>query len=62
MKSSGYGTARFPVLYQSFKSADDIGRTINRSRSYVFKALKEGFTEREWQMLNAEINERKEIK
>lgn len=61
MKTMNPGTARFPVLYRNFKSADDIGRTINRSRSYVFKALKDGFTDREWEMLNASINERKEI-
>jgi len=61
MKTTNPGQARFPVLYQNFKSADDIGRTINRSRSYVFKALKDGFTDREWEMLNASINERKEI-
>lgn len=61
MKTMNPGTAKFPVLYQFFKSADDIGRTINRSRSYVFKALKDGFTDREWEMLNASINERKEI-
>ena len=62
MRTNRPGTMKYPFLYQSFSSADEIGKIINRSRSYVFKALKEGFTEREWQMLNAEINERKEIK
>lgn len=58
MKTTRPGHAKFPVLYRNFGSADEIGRTINRSRSYVFKALKVGFTEREWEMLNAKINER----
>lgn len=58
MKTTRPGQAKFPVLYRNFGSADEIGRTINRSRSYVFKALKVGFTEREWEMLNAKINER----
>ena len=62
MKTTRPGQAKFPVLYRNFGSADEIGRTINRSRSYVFKALKDGFTEREWEMLNAKINERLEIK
>ena len=58
MKTTRPGQAKFPVLYRNFGSADEIGRTINRSRSYVFKALKVGFTEREWEMLNAKTNER----
>lgn len=56
MKTRHAGTTRFPKLYQNFSSADEIGKTINRSRSYVFKALKVGFTEREMVMLNERIN------
>lgn len=60
MKTLKAGSAKYPKLYQSFRSAAEIGKTINRSRSYVFKALKEGFTEREWEMLNERIaNEQK---
>lgn len=42
---------RFPRLYQAFRSSQEIADTINRSRSYVKKALKDGFTDREKQML-----------
>ncbi len=55
MKRMNDGTCRFPKLYQNFKTADEIGKVINRSRSYVFKALKVGFTEREWNLLNERI-------
>ena len=55
MKTTSLGTKRFPKLYQKFSSAEEIARTINRSRSYVFKALKVGFTDREWEMLNERI-------
>ena len=41
---------------QKFSTAEEIAKTINRSRSYVFKALKVGFTEHEWEMLNERIN------
>lgn len=44
-----------PILYQHFSSAAEIGKVINRSRSYVFKAMKVGFTEREMVMLNERI-------
>ena len=50
------GGCRYPKLYQNFRNADEIGKVINRSRSYVFKALKVGFTEREMVMLNERIN------
>lgn len=43
---------RFPRVYQAFDSVQEIADVINRSTSYVYKALKEGFTEREWKMLN----------
>lgn len=55
MKTRSAGGCRFPKLYQNFKTADEIGKVINRSRSYVFKALKVGFTEREWNLLNERI-------
>lgn len=56
MKTRSAGGCRFPKLYQNFKTADEIGQVINRSRSYVFKALKVGFTEREMFLLNERIN------
>jgi hypothetical protein len=56
MKTRNAGQNRFPKLYQNFGSAEEIGKTINRSRSYVFKALKVGFTENEWVLLNERIN------
>ena len=56
MKTTKAGGCPNPKLYQHFKSADEIGKTINRSRSYVFKALKVGFTDREMVMLNERIN------
>ena len=42
---------------QKFSSAEEIAKTINRSRSYVFKAMKEGFTETEWELLNARMGD-----
>lgn len=50
MKTTRPG-ARFPRIYQAFASVQEIADTINRSPSYVKKALKEGFTEREQTML-----------
>ena len=44
--------ARYPKLYQAFKNSQEIADVINRSRSYVKKALRDGFTEREKKMLN----------
>ena len=55
MKTTRPGNIANPELYKHFKTASDIARVINRSRSYVFKALKTGFTEREEQMLKASI-------
>lgn len=55
MRTNAPGTMRYPFLYQSFRNADEIGKVINRSRSYVFKALKVGFTEQELSMLNKSI-------
>jgi predicted transcriptional regulator len=55
MKTTKAGGCPNPKLYQHFRNADEIGKTINRSRSYVFKALKAGFTEREMVMLNERI-------
>jgi len=55
MRTTRAGNIRYPFLYQSFKSADEIGKVINRSRSYVFKALKDGFTEQELVMLKQSI-------
>ena len=56
MKTMKAGSCKNPKLYQNFRNADEIGKVINRSRSYVFKALKVGFTEREVVMLNERIN------
>lgn len=50
MKTTRPG-ARFPRIYQAFSSVQEIADTINRSPSYVKKALKEGFTEREKSMI-----------
>lgn len=55
MKTMKSGQVAYPILYQVFGSAEEIGRVINRSRSYVFKAMKKGFTEREWELLNERI-------
>lgn len=55
MKTMKSGQVAYPILYQAFGSAEEIGRVINRSRSYVFKAMKKGFTEREWELLNERI-------
>lgn len=43
--------ARFPKMYQAFKDSKEIADVINRSPSYVKKALRDGFTEREKAML-----------
>lgn len=43
--------ARFPRVYQEFKSVKEIADVINRSPAYVKKALRDGFTEREKAML-----------
>lgn len=58
MKTTRAGQPRRARLYQNFKSAEDIGRTINRSRTYVFKALKTGFSPLEEELLEAEIKRR----
>lgn len=55
MKTVNPGHINYPYLYQNFKTASDIGKVINRSRSYVFKALRDGFTEHELEMLNQSI-------
>lgn len=51
MKTTRPGAVRFPRVYQAFKNSREIADTINRSPSYVKKALKIGFTEREKQIL-----------
>lgn len=51
MKTMRPGANRFPRLYQAFESSQEIADTINRSPSYVKKALREGFTDREKNML-----------
>ena len=48
-------------MYQAFKSVEEVSRVINRSKSYVHKALKEGFTDREWEML-ARYSKRQDLK
>lgn len=53
MKTTRPGTATHPQIYQHFKNAQEIADAINRSRSYVFKALKTGFTDREKAMLES---------
>ena len=56
MKTTRAGALRFPRLYQVFRSSGEIGDIINRSPSYVKKALREGFTDREKKMLEAAAN------
>ena len=56
MKTTRPGTVRFPRLYQVFSSSKEIADTINRSPSYVKKALREGFTEREKDMIGRAKN------
>lgn len=51
MRTKRHGKVTNPRLYQNFKTAQDIGDVINRSRGYVFKALKNGFTDRELKLL-----------
>ena len=57
MRTNNPDSIKYPFLYQTYKTADEIAKVINRSRSYVFKALKVGFTEQELQMLKAKVNE-----
>lgn len=51
MKSRSWGSVRFPALYEAFRNSQEIADAINRSPSYVKKALRLGFTEREQKML-----------
>lgn len=51
MKTTKPAAVRFPRIYQVFSSSQEIADTINRSPSYVKKALKNGFTDREKKML-----------
>ena len=56
MTTTRPGKAKYPKLYQHFENAQEIANVINRSRSYVFKALNEGFTDHEKQMLASAAN------
>ena len=58
MKTKHPGKTRYPKLYRHFETAQDIADAINRSRSYVFKALQSGFTDREKEMLESITRER----
>ena len=51
MRAMKFGAVRFPALYDAFRDSKEIADVINRSPSYVKKALREGFTEREKKML-----------
>lgn len=53
MKATHPDGIRFPRIYQVFDSVQEIANVINRSKSYVNKALRQGFTAREWEMLNS---------
>lgn len=53
MKTMHPGSIRYPLIYQSFKTAREVADVINRGTTYVHKALKQGFTDREKQMLEA---------
>lgn len=56
MKTMTPGAVRFPRIYQVFRNTREVADVINRSQSYVKKALREGFTEREKKMLEAFAN------
>ena len=47
MKTTRPNVSKYPKLYIHFADAQEIADAINRSRWYVFKALREGFTKRE---------------
>ena len=51
MKTTRPGAVKYPRIYQTFASTQEIADVINRSPSYVKKALKTGFTAREAKML-----------
>ena len=51
MKTTRPGAVKFPKVYQAFKNSQEIADTINRSTSYVKKALSTDFTDREKRML-----------
>lgn len=53
MKATKIERIRFPRMYQAFKNAREIGEVINRSNSYVHKAMTQGFTVREQKMIEA---------
>ena len=56
MKTTRPDSVRFPRLYQVYKNTAEIADVINRSRSYVKKALREGFTEREKNLIGQAKN------
>jgi hypothetical protein len=58
MKTHSPGQNNYPKLYQQFKNAQAIADAINRSRAYVFKALKTGFTQRERALLEEKAQTR----
>ena len=47
MKTTRAGFVKFPALYEAFKNSREIADVINRSPSYVKKALSTDFTDRE---------------
>lgn len=53
MKTTRPGAVRYPKIYQKFKNAQEVADVINRSPSYVKRALQKGFTDREKKMLEA---------
>lgn len=53
MKTLKPGAVKYPKIYQIFHTAEEVGAVINRSRSYVNKALKNGFKQRERELLIA---------
>lgn len=65
MKTTRPGRVKYPRLYQTFETADAIGKVINRSKSYVHKALNTDFTPHEWEMLEnyaqRELKQREEM-
>ena len=52
MKTTRPCASEYAKLYVHFENAQEIADVINRSRWYVFKAMREGFTKREQILLS----------
>lgn len=58
MRSKKPGGTKYPLIYRSFKNSQEIADIINRSPSYVKKALNVGFTAREIALLEQKAGRR----